>query len=53
MAKWVVQIDDPARLPELSRAFHVATSGRPGGGGGPARGHADRSRHVADACPTK
>ena len=31
MAKWVVQIDDPTRLPELvSRAFHVATSGRPG-----------------------
>ncbi|MDD0811006.1 thiamine pyrophosphate-binding protein [Curvibacter sp. RS43] len=31
MSKWVVQIDDPARLPELiSRAFHVATSGRPG-----------------------
>jgi acetolactate synthase-1/2/3 large subunit len=31
MAKWVVQIDDPSRLPELvSRAFHVATSGRPG-----------------------
>ncbi len=31
MAKWVVQIDDPARVPELiSRAFHVATSGRPG-----------------------
>ncbi len=31
MAKWVVQIDDPARLPELvSRAFHVACSGRPG-----------------------
>ena len=31
MAKWVVQMDDPARLPELiSRAFHVATSGRPG-----------------------
>lgn len=31
MAKWVVDIDDPARLPELvSRAFHVATSGRPG-----------------------
>ena len=31
MAKWVVQIDDPARMPELvSRAFHVATSGRPG-----------------------
>ncbi len=31
LAKWVVQIDDPARLPELvSRAFHVATSGRPG-----------------------
>ena len=31
MAKWVEQIDDPARIPELvSRAFHVATSGRPG-----------------------
>ena len=31
MAKWVVEIDDPARIPELvSRAFHVATSGRPG-----------------------
>ncbi len=31
MAKWVVQIDDAARIPELvSRAFHVATSGRPG-----------------------
>ncbi|GAB4170610.1 MAG: thiamine pyrophosphate-binding protein [Thalassobaculales bacterium] len=31
MAKWVAQIDDPARVPEyLSRAFHVATSGRPG-----------------------
>lgn len=31
MAKWVVQVEDPKRLPELvSRAFHVATSGRPG-----------------------
>lgn len=31
MAKWVAQIDDPARIPEyISRAFHVATSGRPG-----------------------
>ena len=31
MAKWVVQIDDAKRIPELvSRAFHVATSGRPG-----------------------
>ncbi len=31
MAKWVAQIDDPARIPEyLSRAFHTATSGRPG-----------------------
>src|SRR3989338_2540341 len=31
MAKWVVQLADPARVPELiSRSFHVATSGRPG-----------------------
>ncbi|PPR11738.1 MAG: Acetolactate synthase isozyme 2 large subunit [Alphaproteobacteria bacterium MarineAlpha11_Bin1] len=31
MTKWVAQIDDPARIPEMvSRAFHVATSGRPG-----------------------
>ena len=31
IAKWVVDIDDPARLPEfLSRAFHVAVNGRPG-----------------------
>jgi acetolactate synthase-1/2/3 large subunit len=31
IAKWVTEIDDAARIPELvSRAFHVATSGRPG-----------------------
>jgi acetolactate synthase-1/2/3 large subunit len=31
MAKWVVEVDDPARLPELiARAFRVATQGRPG-----------------------
>ncbi|WP_309083961.1 thiamine pyrophosphate-binding protein [Chelativorans sp.] len=31
IAKWATQIDDPARIPEVvSRAFHVATSGRPG-----------------------
>jgi acetolactate synthase-1/2/3 large subunit len=31
MAKWVAQIDDAARIPELvARAFAVATSGRPG-----------------------
>ncbi|WP_157015950.1 thiamine pyrophosphate-binding protein [Mesorhizobium xinjiangense] len=31
VAKWVVEIDDPARIPELlTRAFTVATSGRPG-----------------------
>ncbi|UOD51130.1 thiamine pyrophosphate-binding protein [Orrella daihaiensis] len=30
-AKWATEIDDPARIPEvLSRAFHVAVSGRPG-----------------------
>ncbi len=31
IAKWVTEIDDPARIPELvGRAFQVATSGRPG-----------------------
>jgi acetolactate synthase-1/2/3 large subunit len=31
MAKWVAQIDHPARIPEMvSRAFHVAVDGRPG-----------------------
>ena len=31
VAKWAAQIDDAARIPELlGRAFHVATSGRPG-----------------------
>ena len=31
IAKWVEQIDDPRRIPEfVSRAFQVATSGRPG-----------------------
>jgi acetolactate synthase-1/2/3 large subunit len=31
MAKWVVEIDDAARIPELiSQAFHRAVNGRPG-----------------------
>lgn len=31
MTKWTTEIDDPARIPEIiSRAFHVALSGRPG-----------------------
>src|SRR5216683_3198267 len=31
MTKWATEIDDPARVPEIiSRAFYVATSGRPG-----------------------
>ena len=31
MAKWVAEIDDAARIPEfITRAFSVATSGRPG-----------------------
>ena len=30
-AKWVVEIDNPARIPEIvSRAFHTAMQGRPG-----------------------
>ena len=31
LAKWATEIDDPARIPEVvSRAYHLATSGRPG-----------------------
>jgi acetolactate synthase-1/2/3 large subunit len=31
LAKWVAQVDDAARIPELlARAYRVATSGRPG-----------------------
>ncbi|WP_222836906.1 thiamine pyrophosphate-binding protein [Advenella mimigardefordensis] len=31
MAKWVVQVDDAARMPEIvARAFQIAVSGRPG-----------------------
>jgi acetolactate synthase-1/2/3 large subunit len=31
MAKWATEIDDGARIPEIvSRAFHIARSGRPG-----------------------
>jgi len=31
MAKWVTELDDPARVSEIvSRAFYIATSGRPG-----------------------
>src|SRR3984893_15362486 len=31
IAKWVTEIDDPARIPELiARAFCTATGGRPG-----------------------
>ena len=31
LAKWVVEIDDAARIPEImARAFHTAVSGRPG-----------------------
>jgi acetolactate synthase-1/2/3 large subunit len=31
VAKWATEIDDPERVPELvSRAFYVATAGRPG-----------------------
>ncbi len=46
MAKWVTEIDDAARVPEIvSRAFYTATSGRPGSGGDRASGgHAERAR---------
>jgi acetolactate synthase-1/2/3 large subunit len=31
LAKWVAEIDSPVRIPEMvSRAFHIAVSGRPG-----------------------
>lgn len=31
LAKWAVEIDDPSRIPEIvNRAWHVATTGRPG-----------------------
>jgi acetolactate synthase-1/2/3 large subunit len=31
IAKWVTEIDDPVRIPEIiSRAFYTATNGRPG-----------------------
>src|SRR5581483_3660412 len=31
LAKWVAEIDDPARVPEyVARAYHTAMSGRPG-----------------------
>ncbi|HTZ80245.1 MAG TPA: thiamine pyrophosphate-binding protein [Stellaceae bacterium] len=31
VAKWVAEIEDPGRIPEfISRAYYVATSGRPG-----------------------
>src|SRR5690554_6816727 len=31
LAKWVVEIDDASRIPEImARAFHTAVSGRPG-----------------------
>ena len=44
IAKWVTQIDDPARIPELvTRAFHARVE-RPAGSGGDrvAGGHAAR-----------
>ena len=53
VAKWAAQIDVTARIPEyMARAFHVATSGRPGpGGAGAARGHADRGGAVRRRGP--
>ena len=31
LAKWVIEVNDPRRLPDvITRAFHLARSGRPG-----------------------
>lgn len=31
IAKWVIEVNDPSRVPEvMTRAFHIARSGRPG-----------------------
>ena len=53
MAKWVAQIDDPARIPEyMSRAWKTALSGRPGPRrAGPARRHAGRRGSGRGSCP--
>ena len=53
MAKWVTELDDAAGVPELvARAFHTATSGRPGPGrdraaGGRPEGQGGRPGRVA------
>ena len=49
LAKWVAQVDQVERIPELTaRAFRVATSGRPGPGRArAARGRARRRRRRA------
>ena len=49
LAKWVAQVDQVERIPELiARAFRVATSGRPGPGRArAARGRARRRRRRA------
>ena len=59
MAKWVEQIDSADRIPELvSRAFHVATSGRPGPvvlalAGGHARRRVERGRRARPYAVTR
>jgi hypothetical protein len=52
IAKWVAEIDHADRVPEfISRAYHVATSGRPGSGGsGPAGRHARRDSLMRPAA---
>src|SRR5262249_45344876 len=52
LAKWVTEVSDPRRVPAvLSRAFHIARSGRPGPVGGPLPG--DRRDKPADIPPVE
>jgi len=52
MSKWVAQIERADRVHEyVSRAFHLAMSGRRAGGARVARGHAHPDASVPDVAP--